>query len=245
MNMAIKMVFGSKRGGVGKTSISIFISLLLADQKRKTLLIDLDPSASATLGLTNGIIGDPLEDHYVDAYEAMQQNDLRKGIHKVLSNLDLIPASNKLHNFSSLLPSDSSDHFIRDLVSEIEDDYDFIIFDLSPIVDDLNVHGLMASDYVIPIIDTTSFLMQNITYLQYIEEIKSKQQNSLQTLGIVASLRDTEGLTETAILESASAPVKNLLFETVITNTRKEGAKPVKMYESLLEEILIRLKLQP
>lgn len=244
MNMAIKLVFGSIRGGVGKTTISKAIALLLAEQKRKTLLIDLDPSASVTYGLKNGIIGDLLDDQYVDVYEAMQQKDLRKGIHKVLSNLDLIPASNKLHNFSKLLPSDSSDTFIRDLVSEIEDDYDFIIFDLSPIVDVLNVNGLVASDYVIPILDTTTLLMQNTTYLQYIEEIQSNQQNPLQILGMVASLLDTRGQTETAILESASAPVKNLLFETIITNTHKEGAKSVEMYESLLEEILIRLKLR-
>lgn len=244
MNMAIKLVFGSQKGGVGKTSISIYTSLLLEDRTRKTLLIDLDPSASATLVLTNGFISAPLEEHYVDAYEAMQQNDLRKGIHKIGPNLDLIPASNKLYNFSSLLPSDSSDYFIRDLVSEIEQDYDFIIFDVSPILDDLHANGLLASNYVIPLLDTRVFPMRNATYLHYIEDIKSKQQSSLQTLGVVATLRDTRGQTETAILESASAPVKNLLFETVITDTRKEDAEPVEMYGSLLEEILIRLKPQ-
>lgn len=242
MNMAIKLVFGSRKGAVGRTSSSIYTALLLADRKRKTLLVDLDQSAGATLILTNGIISDRLEEHYVDAYDAMQQNDLRKGIRNVGLNLDLIPASNKLYNFSSLLPSDSSDHFIRDLVSEIEQDYDFIIFDLSPSLDDLHANGLLASNYVIPLLDTSSFLMQDATYLHYIEDLKSKQQSSLQILGVVATLRDTRGRTETAILEEASAPVKNLLFETVITDTRKEDAEPVEMYASLLDEILIRLK---
>lgn len=240
--MAIKIVFGSMKGGVAKTTVSRSIAILLREQNQRVLLIDLDPSASLTDSLKDGFLSNELQEDDLMAYQAMQQKDLRKGIHPVFQNLDILPASHHLQQFPNLLASERTDSFIHDLIREIESDYDFIILDVAPILNDLHVNAVVAADYVIPIFDTKDLLRQNTSYLNFLKEIQATQDSVPQVLGIIASLIRLRNQTETEVLDAASTDVKDLLFETVILDRERGGDNPNTIYRPLLKEMLTRLQ---
>ena len=239
--MAIKLIFGNLKGGSGKTTTAMTMALLLQEQARKTLLIDLDPQANVTHRMAN-IFLDPVEVGNLDVYGAIEQKDLRKGLRTLMPYLDLIPSSSALHNFPQLLTETAATPILPALIEEIEDDYEFIIFDVSPMIDELAVNALASTDYVVAILEPTPAAIQKLNlYFNYIEEIKTNQNPSLQVLGIVASMITPIAQSQHTDFDNLSAPVKELLFESVIPNRNEEGVHPKDNYGQLLDEILKKL----
>ena len=52
--MAKRIVIASQKGGVGKTTVALNLSVALAERGRRTLLADLDPQGGIGLSLAKG-----------------------------------------------------------------------------------------------------------------------------------------------------------------------------------------------
>ena len=135
MGIAIGII--AIKGGVGKTTIAASLSSDLANHyKKKVLLIDANYS-SPNLGLHMDILSPEKTIHHV----LDQKMRIESAIHNKYG-VDIIPgnyAYNKSLNFLKL----------KDRIRSIKDDYDFIILDSSPSLNEEVLSTMLASDILL------------------------------------------------------------------------------------------------
>jgi septum site-determining protein MinD len=122
------------KGGVGKTSISASLAADLANrQGRKVLLIDANYSAP-NLGLYMNIVEPAKTIHDVLSGKA----DISHAIHKRYG-VDVIPGS--------FIYNKGINHFkLKGRIGKIKENYDFVIIDSSPSMNDEILSAMLASD---------------------------------------------------------------------------------------------------
>jgi chromosome partitioning protein len=163
--MARKIAFINYKGGVGKTSCIVNIAAVLARGGKRVLLVDLDAQSNSSIWLMrverwNDLnmnrrgsvysLFDPGEEHLKDIVvrSVVEERDGRK----LLDGLDLVPTTFDLidleHEYN---PPDHEPAYLRfwKQLREIEDDYDYILFDCPPNVLRASQCGLFCANEVI------------------------------------------------------------------------------------------------
>jgi chromosome partitioning protein len=167
------------KGGVGKSTCAVEIATSLAKHHgKRVLLIDLDPQTNATFYLmdhseweswqqTNGSLK-TLFDAYLagngesfDVSRVIKKDLLCHGGRSLVPGLELLPSHLALVLIDIQLAAKatvgeavfSSQAVIRQALQQVQDQYDYIIFDCPPNFNLVTQNGLFASDsYVIPAI---------------------------------------------------------------------------------------------
>jgi chromosome partitioning protein len=156
--MTTVVSFINYKGGVGKTTLAVEISTSLAyHQKKRVLLVDLDPQTNATFYLVT------VEKwkEWAGADEPPQEIDIHKVIHK-----DILrhPRTNEivpLHLLPSHIELMSTDmdlamrygakgfearRILRTAFERLKDEYDYIICDCPPNLNLITQNAILASD---------------------------------------------------------------------------------------------------
>ena len=133
----------SQKGGVGKTTVSISFSACLALNGHRTLLIDSDPQASATISL--GFDPSPLALDVllgkVDPIDIIRNTSREK--------LDILPAARDLALFKGRQDR------LKEIVGTFRRRYDFVIIDAPTGLNLLSVNAILACQrLIIPVLAT-------------------------------------------------------------------------------------------
>jgi chromosome partitioning protein len=151
------------KGGVGKTTCAIEISASLAKfYGKRTLLVDLDPQASATFYVmrqehwrlwkdTKGSTCDLFEqnNHHFSLHNAIVQ-DVVQG-KDVVFGFDLLPSSPDLVDIDLRLTDFVGYTILQRHLDQVRNEYDYIICDCPPNFNPVTKNALFASDaYVVP-----------------------------------------------------------------------------------------------
>lgn len=135
-----RLAIVNQKGGTGKTTASVNLSVGLARHKLKTLLIDLDPQHNATLSLGVDPINLPASTYEVLLGEATLEQSLTK---TPISSLTLAPAKVDLSNADINLANEPHYQFrLRESLNPIGVDCPLFL-------ELLTVNALVAADSVI------------------------------------------------------------------------------------------------
>lgn len=204
----------NQKGGVGKTTSAINISAALAHFSRRVLLVDMDPQGNASQGLgfdislLNKCVLDVLND----------EQSIKKVIKKpVLPNLDLLPSKLKLASMDDLDSSENKYYILKNCLSKIDDQYDYIIIDCPPSFGFLTLNSLVASNTVIIPVQCEYFAMAAISQmLATISRIQASLNSSLSIEGFLLTMYDAKTNLDTEITIQVRSLFKENTFLTQI-----------------------------
>ena len=152
MSQCRVIAVANQKGGVGKTTTTFSLGVALSKMGKKVLLVDADPQGDLTtymgwyeqdkLPLTLAdLMEQSMNDEQIRAKEAILH-------HK--ENVDLIPSNLDLSAMEmSLVNAMSREYTMRNCLSEVKKDYDYIILDCMPSLGMMMINALASTDSVI------------------------------------------------------------------------------------------------
>jgi len=215
----------NQKGGVGKTTTAINLSAAIAEKGLKTLLVDLDPQANATLSF--------LERKQValTVYEALTEPNVtfKDVIHRSpILHLDVAPAKISLAKLESRLVGEMDSHFrLKDKIRTIVADYDYIVVDTPPTLGLLTVNALVAATHLLIPIQSSYFSLEGTDdLLETVEKVKSRPNPELQILGVVITLHDKRTVLGRDIRKQITKVFGEKVFNTVISKSIRLEESP-------------------
>ncbi|HSM26306.1 MAG TPA: ParA family protein [Anaerolineaceae bacterium] len=135
------IALANQKGGVGKTTTAVTLANGFAQNKKKTLLIDLDPQGH--IAFSFGVDKTPGLYHWLVMDEPIQQL-----VQTVRPDLDILSGDKRTESVKRHI---TLMNFRESILSEHlhETDYDVILLDMAPSLDVLHINGLVACDWVL------------------------------------------------------------------------------------------------
>ena len=181
------LAFSNQKGGVGKTTSAVNVALSLAVSEIKTLLIDFDPQANATTGLSELVV-----EEKNNIYDAILGNEnVKNCITKTsFSHLDIITSTNDLVGAEiELVGVMAREYQLKKALKNIEKKYDIIIIDCPPSLGILTINALTASDGVLIPVQTEYFALEGLAMLAgTIREVRSLLNPNLGVDGVLLTM---------------------------------------------------------
>lgn len=248
----------NQKGGVGKTTTTVNLGVGLACNRKKVLLIDVDPQGSLTisLGIKNPDALDVSLATVMDAAIEDRPMDESAGILHHGEGVDILPSNIELSGMETgLFNIMSREYVLRNYIDSVRKNYDYILIDCMPSLGMMTINALVAADSVI-IPSQPSFLSTKglNLLLHSISKVKRSINPSLKIDGIlftmvdsrtnnakdiIETLRDTVGqnirIFDTEIPHSVRAAECSLTGESIFAHDKT--GKVAAAYENLTKEV--------
>ena len=162
----------NRKGGVGKTTTALCMADAFSAEGKKTLLVDLDQQHNSSKQYHAKItdqttVFDLLTDTNADIQDAVQHTETGD----IIAGDDLINrAESEMSNLAG------RDFMLADALAKLNNTYDFIIIDCSPVLGIVSTNALIAADEVVVPMLCDGYSIDAFTALNdLIKQIQSNQ----------------------------------------------------------------------
>ncbi|WP_160726001.1 ParA family protein [Bacillus sp. USDA818B3_A] len=215
----------NQKGGVGKTTTSVNLGACLAYIGKRVLLVDIDPQGNATsgVGIEKAEVEQCIYDVLVDDVEA-------KDVIKATSveNLYAIPATIQLAGAEiELVPTISREVRLKRALSEVKDQFDYIIIDCPPSLGLLTLNALTASDAVLIPVQCEYYALEGLSQLLNTVRLVQKHLNQdLKIEGVLLTMLDARTNLGLQVIEEVKKYFQDKVYKTIIPRNVRLSEAP-------------------
>lgn len=244
MNRTLAIV--NRKGGVGKTTVTLGLASAAAAAGARVLVVDLDPQASSTWVL--GIDPDRATAGTLDALA-------KRPIEEVIvqsawsDRVDVLPANNALQGFEdgkprrlrrALRPLAAPDHVVSsDQAAASRPPYDAILIDCPPSNAGLTTNALVAARHALVVVEPSSLGLRGIGALaDTIDRVWDEHNPELELSGVIlnrvpaVSTEAEMRIAELALIVGASTIWDPYIAQRVVLNRAVGERRPIHSYGS-------------
>lgn len=223
--MAHIISFANQKGGVGKTTSAVSVAAALGHLDKKVLLIDCDPQGNASSG-----VGVNKKNIVNSTYDVLVGRITAKDaiIKTEFKNLSVMPSHISLAGAEfELIDEDDREAKLKNALSEIKTDYDYIIIDCPPSLGLLSINALVASTGVIIPMQCEFFALEGLTQLMMtIKKIKKHYNANLDITGILITMYNGRLNLSTQVLDELKKYYADKIFRTPVVRNVKLSEAP-------------------
>ena len=243
--MARKITISLRKGGSGKTTTAVNLATGLFKRGKKTLLIDLDPQANATISV--GINPLTLEKHINSLFTDINVKT-QEAIIKTSFGLPIIPSHPDLAETEAGMRA-TQIGLLKSLLEPIEKDFDFIVIDTPPAESYLTVNAMATSDEVIIPLQTHYLAMRGLQdALQEIDQVRQGLNPKLKVAGILPTMVNNRTNIAKTVLDAVSEAYDKYLYPFQVDFSIKHAEAtlaglPIVIYDPTHQGSLAYMKL--
>ena len=214
----------NQKGGVGKTTTAVNVSACVAEAGYRTLLVDVDPQANATVGLGLSRMTSP------GLYEVLigEASVAEAIVDSRVPGLSLLAAGSGLAGADVELPRlDGFERRLREVLSPVRDQFEYILLDCPPSLGPLAVNALVAADRVIVPVQTEYFALEGLAgLLETLALIQRELNPRLVVAGMLLTMHDNRTRLGRDVEREVREHFPELVFDTVIPRNVRVGEAP-------------------
>lgn len=246
----------NQKGGVGKTTTVASLAGTLAKRGQRVLVVDTDPHAS--LGYYLGIDSEEVPASLFDLFinHKTLTADTVKGhlVPTQVENLHLLPATMALATLDrSLGHQEGMGLILRNILKQIESDYDLVLIDCPPVLGVLMVNAMAASQHIVIPVQTEFLAIKGLNRMLKTMELMGRSKKTRYSYSIVPTMYDRRTKASPAALQHLSDDYGDYLWPDVIPVDTKfrdaslahlpashyaPASRGVKAYEKLLDYLI-------
>ena len=251
--MAKIIAVANQKGGVGKTTSAVNLTAALSLMGKRLLLVDCDPQGNASSGMGVSKSRRP------NSYDMLINRVSAADCVVCTEYGDVIPASKELAAASvELIDAERREYVLKDALSTLFSEYDYILIDCPPSLELLTVNALTAADSVLIPMQCEYYALEGIADLMTSIKMCSKRLNRrLKVEGIVLTMFDGRANLSNQVAGELRRHLGDKVYQTVIPRSVRLSEAPShgvpgvlydkankgsKAYMALAEELSARCK---
>ena len=229
------IAIANQKCGVGKTTTAINLATALAACGKKVMIVDIDPQGNASTGL-----GVDRAARSVGSYDVLINGVAIAAatVSTAVPRMSLVPASMDLAGAEiELIHAARREYRLRDALSGLSEDFDFVLIDCPPSLNLLTLNALVAADAVLVPLQCEFFALEGLSHLTAtIERVKRAFNPRLEIQGVVLTMFDRRNNLCGLVAADVRGHFGSKVYDTVIPRNVKVSeapshGKPVLLYD--------------